>query len=76
MEKPLYSWDPDWEYPFTDVFPELSRQGRLFITQNQLGNSSIVTMTPGGMDHNIAFDLFAAGSLNSTVVKKGMAGAF
>ncbi|KAF8861670.1 hypothetical protein BDZ45DRAFT_799850 [Acephala macrosclerotiorum] len=36
MEKQLYSWDADWDYRFTDVFPELSLQGRLAITQKQL----------------------------------------
>jgi Tol biopolymer transport system component len=76
MEKPLYSWDPDWEYRFTDVFPELSRQARLVITQKQLGNSSIVTMNPDGSDERLVFDILGANLVNSTLVQKGMAGAF
>jgi hypothetical protein len=75
MEKLLYSWDDRWEYRFTDVFPALSRQGRLVITQKQLGNSSIVTMSPDGMDQKIVFDVFAAGTANASLVNKGLASA-
>ncbi|KAH8597789.1 hypothetical protein B0O99DRAFT_684500 [Bisporella sp. PMI_857] len=76
MEKPLYSWDPDWEYRHTDVFPVLSQQGRLAITQKQLGNSSIVTMTPDGLDLKLIFDPITSGGLNTTQVSQGLAGAF
>ncbi|MFD2136677.1 hypothetical protein ACFSLT_18990 [Novosphingobium resinovorum] len=27
LDKPLYSWDPNYDYRFMDVFPTLSRQG-------------------------------------------------
>ncbi|KAL1623258.1 hypothetical protein SLS56_008363 [Neofusicoccum ribis] len=76
MEKPLYSWDDEWEYRFTDVFPELSRQGRLAITQKQLGNSSIVTMTPDGLDEKVVFDTYSTGEVNASLVAQGLAGAF
>jgi Tol biopolymer transport system component len=76
LEKPLYSWDTEWDYRFTDVFPELSRQGRLAITQKQLGNSSIVTMSPDGLDQKVVFDVSAIGLANFTLVNKGLAGAF
>ena len=75
QDKPLYSWDPDWDYRSTDVFPVLSRQGRLAITQKQLGNSSIVTMKPDGTDQTIVFDTDGKG-LDPVLVKKGLAGAF
>ncbi len=75
QDKPLYSWDPDWEYRSTDVFPQLSRDGRLVITQKQLGNSSIVTMRPNGSDQKVVFDAAQAG-LDPVLVKKGLAGAF
>lgn len=48
MGKQLYSWDGDWVYRFTDVYPALSHDGRFAITVKQLGNSSIVTMNPDG----------------------------
>ncbi len=65
----LYSWDPDWEYRFCDVFPVLSRQGRLAYTDKQLGHSSIVTARPDGSDLTVVFD--SAGQ-----VPGGQAGAY
>ncbi|MBB6255262.1 PD40 domain-containing protein [Nitrospirillum iridis] len=75
QDKPLFSWDSEWEYRSTDVFPVLSNQGRLAITQKQLGNSSIVTMKPDGTDQKIVFDAAKAG-LDPLLNKKGIAGAF
>ncbi|GJC95184.1 WD40 domain protein beta propeller [Colletotrichum higginsianum IMI 349063] len=76
MEKPLWSWDDDWEYRHTDVFPQLSLQGRLAITQKQLGNSSIVTMNPDGSDLRLVFDSSSTGEIDPALVAKGLAGAF
>jgi len=75
QDKPLYSWDGEWAYRSTDVFPVLSRQGRLAITQKQLGTSSIVTMKPDGSDQKIVFDTAGKG-LDPILSKKGIAGAF
>ncbi len=75
QNKPLYSWDSEWEYRSTDVYPVLSRQGRLCLTQKQLGNSSIVHMKPDGTDQVVAFDAAKAG-LDPLLNKKGIAGAF
>ncbi|BBB01261.1 hypothetical protein RVR_8577 [Actinacidiphila reveromycinica] len=63
LDTPLYSWDPDWEYRFCDVFPVLSRQGRLAYTEKQLGNSSIVTNNARGTDRKVVFD--PAGKISS-----------
>ncbi|KAK8185133.1 hypothetical protein HDK77DRAFT_316062 [Phyllosticta capitalensis] len=76
MEKKLYSWDGDYEYRFTDVFPQLSNQGRLAITQKQLGNSSVVTMDPDGQNMFLAFDTYTTGEVNASLVVQGLAGAF
>ncbi|PWY67519.1 tricorn protease N-terminal domain-containing protein [Aspergillus heteromorphus CBS 117.55] len=76
MEKPLYSWDSDWEYRFTDVFPQLSLQDRLAITQKQLGNSSIVTMTPSAQNLTLVYDPLDSGLMSTTAVKGCLAGAF
>ncbi|KFY39698.1 hypothetical protein V494_03875 [Pseudogymnoascus sp. VKM F-4513 (FW-928)] len=73
MEKPLYSWDGDWEYRFTDVFPTLSNQGILAITQKQLGNSSVVTMNPDGTDLKL---VFSTDILDPAQTAKGLSGAF
>lgn len=56
-EKPLYSWDSDWEYRFTDVFPTLNRAGTRFaMTQKQLGNSSIVSYAADGTNLQLVLD--------------------
>ncbi|KAI2831970.1 hypothetical protein CBS133816_1847 [Aspergillus niger] len=54
--KQLYSWDSDWDYRFTDVFPQVSHQERIAITQKQLGNSSIVTLNTTGGDLQLVYD--------------------
>lgn len=76
MEKKLWSWQSDWEYRFTDVFPDLSNQGRLAITQKQLDNSSVVTMKPDGMDLKLIFDPLTDGNLSKKLDSSGLAGAF
>ncbi|KAF4228900.1 hypothetical protein CNMCM6457_006713 [Aspergillus fumigatiaffinis] len=76
MEKKLYSWDSDWEYRFTDVFPQLFKQDRLAITQKQLGNSSIVTMSPAGQNARLVFDVLHTDLVDATLVGHGLAGAF
>jgi Tol biopolymer transport system component len=70
----LYSWDPDWDYRHTDVFPMLSRDGKLVITE-KAQNSSIAIMNPDGSDRNRIFEVDKAG-LDRTKVARGMAGAF
>ena len=75
QHKPLFSWDAEWDYRSTDVFPVLSPQGRLAITQKQLGTSSIMTMKPDGTDQKMVFDAVKAG-LDPILNKKGIAGAF
>ncbi|EME80399.1 uncharacterized protein MYCFIDRAFT_189945 [Pseudocercospora fijiensis CIRAD86] len=76
MESELYSWDPDWEYRFTDVFPVLSNQGVFAMTQKQLGNSSIVKMNPDGTNLTMVFDSYAANQVESSLVNQRPAGAF
>jgi Tol biopolymer transport system component len=44
---PLYSWDRNYEYRYTDVFPQLSRDGKLVVTEKD-ADSSIVIMDPDG----------------------------
>lgn len=73
--KPLYSWDKDWDYRHTDVFPVLAKDGTLAITEKQLGNSSIVTLNRDGSDRRVVFDVNGKG-LDPEQVKKGLAGAF
>lgn len=76
MEKKLYSWDDDWEYRFTDVFPQLSNQNELAFTQKQLGNSSVISMSPdNGTEHLVLNDL-NTDLVDSSEVSQGLGGAF
>ena len=70
----LYSWDLEWDYRYTDVFPQLSRDGKLVFTE-KAKNSSIVTLNPDGSDRRRIFDTDTSG-LDATMVQRGMAGAF
>ncbi|KAF2714260.1 tricorn protease N-terminal domain-containing protein [Pleomassaria siparia CBS 279.74] len=76
MEKKMYSWDADWEYRFTDIFPELSLQGKLTLTLKQLGNSSIAAMNPDGSNSQVVFDTMRSGEVAAAMVEQGLAGAF
>jgi Tol biopolymer transport system component len=74
QNQPLYSWDPNREYRYTDVFPGLSRDGKLVVTEKNL-NSSIAIMDPDGSNRTRIFDSTGAG-LEPSMVGKGLAGAF
>ncbi len=58
----LYSWDPDHEYRYTDVFPSFSRDGTLVVTdfESKLGNpaSSISIMAADGSNRRRVFGDF------------------
>jgi len=55
----LYSWNPDYEYRFTDVFPSFSNEGRLTVTglSATLGNpqTPISTMDADGSNQKRVF---------------------
>jgi Tol biopolymer transport system component len=51
---PLYSWDRNYEYRYTDVFPQLSRDGKLVVTEKD-ADSSIVIMDPDGSSKERVF---------------------
>ena len=70
----LYSWDPGWDYRHTDVFPALSRDGKLVFTE-KAKNSSVVIMDPDGSNRRRVFDADTSG-LDPAMIQRGMAGAF
>jgi Tol biopolymer transport system component len=51
---PFYSWDPDWDYQYSDSFPLLSRDGKLAIAQANV-DGSIVIMNPDGSSKQTVF---------------------
>lgn len=70
----LYSWDPNREYRYTDVFPGLSKDGKLVLTEKNQ-NSSVAIMDPDGSNKQRIFEVGGAG-LDPGMVAKGLAGAF
>jgi Tol biopolymer transport system component len=73
--KPLYSWDPEYDYRHVDVYPLMSRDGWIVYTDKQLGNSSIWVMRPDGSEKRKVFESSGRG-LDETKVRMGLAGAF
>jgi Tol biopolymer transport system component len=74
QNQPLYSWDPEREYRYTDVFPALSRDGKLAITEKDL-DSSLAIMDPDGSNRVRIFEASKAG-LPPQFAKTGLSGAF
>ena len=50
----LYSWDPKYEYRYTDVFPNFSVDGKLVVTEKN-DNSSIAIMDADGSNKQRIF---------------------
>ena len=50
----LYSWDPKYEYRYTDVFPNFSKDGKLVVTDKD-GDSSIAIMDSDGSNKQRVF---------------------
>ncbi|KAJ5871885.1 uncharacterized protein N7529_004238 [Penicillium soppii] len=76
MDKKLYSWDKEWEYRFTDVFPQLSNTNTIALTEKQLGNSSIVSLNANGTNEQLIYDDMKSDFLDASSVAMGTAGAF
>jgi len=71
----LYSWDPEWDYIHMDVYPTLSRDGKLAITEKAIA-SSIIIMDPDGSNRKTIFDVVKQTKLDPEMVAHGLAGAF
>ena len=50
----LYSWQPEYEYRYTDVFPSFAKDGTLLVT-NKDADSSVVIMDAAGNHRKIVF---------------------
>jgi Tol biopolymer transport system component len=73
--KPLYSWDKDWAYRFSDVFPVVAKDGMLAFTEKQNGNSSIVIENADGTGKRTIYNPADHG-FPQDLLMKGLAGAF
>ncbi len=45
---PLYSWDADYEYRYSDVFPTIARDGKLVVTEKAVSDGVISIMDADG----------------------------
>jgi Tol biopolymer transport system component len=52
---PFYSWDPDYDYQYTDSFPTLSRDGKTLAIANVNDGGALVIMNPDGSDRRVVF---------------------
>lgn len=75
MDKPLFSWDPDYDYRHVDVYPLMSRDGWIAYTDKQTGNSSLWIMRKDGSQKRKVFESSGQG-LDEAKVRMGLAGAF
>jgi Tol biopolymer transport system component len=50
----LFSWDPAYEYRYSDVFPSFSTDGKLLLTRKD-GDSSLDIMEPDGSNRQEVF---------------------
>ncbi|KAF7299696.1 Tat pathway signal sequence domain-containing protein [Mycena chlorophos] len=81
--KPLYSWDSEWEYRFSDDFPTLNyKTGRMAISAVQTpgplnGNGSVVTSWGNFSDAVDSFDsTFSGNQTIAELLSTGLSGAF
>jgi Tol biopolymer transport system component len=52
---PFYSWDPDYDYQYTDSFPALSRDGKTLAIDNVNNGGVLAIMNPDGSDKRVVF---------------------
>ena len=51
---PLYSWNPKFDYRYTDVFPMFAKDGTLALTNKDV-DTSLVVMNADGTDKKLVF---------------------
>ena len=72
---PLYSFDADWAYKYTDVFPALSRDRKKLAYTEKHINGSIAIVNPDFTGYTRVYDPANSG-LDPSLISRGLAGAF
>jgi Tol biopolymer transport system component len=72
---PLFSFDTNWQYKYTDVFPQLSRDRQKLVYTEKAINSSIAIVNPDFSGYTRIYDPATSG-VDPTLIKQGLAGAF
>ncbi|MFS2008127.1 hypothetical protein ACEN9F_31425 [Duganella sp. CT11-25] len=72
----LFSFDKDWNYKYTDVFPQLSKDGQKLVYTEKAINSSIAIVNPADFSgYQRIYDPATSG-VDPVLIAKGLAGAF
>lgn len=71
----LFSFDRNWQYKYTAVFPQLSRDRQKLVYTEKAINSSIAIINPDFTGYARIYDPATSG-VDPTLVAKGLAGAF
>ncbi|RKP57598.1 PD40 domain-containing protein [Pararobbsia silviterrae] len=72
---PLFSFDPQWNYRYIDVFPQLSQDRKELVYTEKAINSSIAIIRPDFTGYRRIYDPATSG-LDQKMVQMGLAGAF
>lgn len=51
----LYSWEPNFEYRYTDVFPTVAPDGKVVVTEKDFSDGAISIMSPDGSNKQRVF---------------------
>ncbi|KAJ5473462.1 hypothetical protein N7475_003028 [Penicillium sp. IBT 31633x] len=76
LYKELYSWDDEWEYHFTDVFPQISSNDRIAVTDRQLGDSSVITFDTDGQEVSLVYSPNDTNFIDGSLMQQDEGGAF
>ena len=72
---PLFSFDADWNYRYTDVFPQLSADRKQLVYTEKAVGSSVAVMNPDFTGYRRIYDPATSG-VPADMLMKGLAGAF
>jgi Tol biopolymer transport system component len=72
---PLFSFDADWAYKYTDVFPALSKDRKKLAYTEKHINGSIAITNPDFSGYTRVYDPANSG-LDPSLIARGLAGAF
>ncbi|CAD6557602.1 Tol-Pal system protein TolB [Paraburkholderia metrosideri] len=72
---PMFSFDPNWNYRYIDVFPQLSADRKKLVYTEKAMGSSIAIINPDFTGYQRIYDPANSG-LAPDMIQKGLAGAF
>ncbi|KAJ5543269.1 WD40-like Beta Propeller [Penicillium sp. DV-2018c] len=76
LYKQLYSWDNDWDYRFTDVFPQLSSDNRIAVAKREPADAAIITFDTSGDEVSLVYNSSDSDLVHVTSATQNEAGAY